>query len=42
MPSLAIDTDTTGRGDLHYKPIHGQLFTSKKIPSYKELPTDLM
>lgn len=31
MPSLAIATDTTGRGDLYRKPIHGQVFTLEEI-----------
>ena len=31
MPSLAIAMDTTGRGDLYRKPIHGQVFTLEEI-----------
>jgi hypothetical protein len=31
MPSLAIATDTTGRGDLYRKPIHTQVFTLEEI-----------
>ncbi|WP_216594182.1 hypothetical protein [Synechococcus sp. PCC 6312] len=31
MPSLAIATDTTGRGDSYRKPIHGQVFTAEEI-----------
>ncbi len=31
MPSLAIATDTTGRGDPYRKPIHGQVFAVEEI-----------
>jgi hypothetical protein len=31
MPSLAIATDPTGRGDLYRKPIHAQVFTLEEI-----------
>ena len=31
MPSLAIATDTTGRGDDYRKPIHGKVFIDEEI-----------